>query len=156
VVCRESASTTCATRFAALLIAEGADAKAIQEAMGHSSITVMMNTYGHLMPRLLEEVADRLESSLFPGGAETNAEAGGRPAVDGHTEKANEAELKCLKIMVPGDGVEPPTRGFSVPLTVVHRPAIQRRVLHHGPPDRIKYSVAREAPFSPAGPQASM
>lgn len=51
--------------FAALLIAEGAHAKAIQEAMGHSSIMVTMNTYGHLMPRLLE--VDRLEAFLFPG-----------------------------------------------------------------------------------------
>jgi integrase len=50
--------------FAALMIAQGAHAKAIQEAMGHSSITVTMNTYGHLMPRLLEEVADRVEASL--------------------------------------------------------------------------------------------
>jgi integrase len=65
--------------FAALLIAGGAHAKAIQEAMGHSSITVTMNTYGHLMPRLLEEVADRLETSLFPAATPT----GGRPAVDG-------------------------------------------------------------------------
>jgi integrase len=61
--------------FAALLIAEGAHAKAIQEAMGHSSIVVTMNTYGHLLPRLLEEVTDRLERSLFP-------RADGRRAVD--------------------------------------------------------------------------
>lgn len=39
--------------FAALLIAQGAHAKAIQEAMGHSSIAVTMNTYGHLVPRAL-------------------------------------------------------------------------------------------------------
>ncbi len=60
--------------FAALLIAQGAHPKAIQEAMGHSSIVVTMNTYGHLMPRLLEEVADRLEASLFAG----SSRSGGR------------------------------------------------------------------------------
>jgi hypothetical protein len=101
--------------FAALLIAQGAHAKAIQEAMGHSSITVTMNTYGHLMPRLLEEVADRLESSLFPPGVETDAEAAGRPAVGVQPNATYRMPLRPLKIMVPGDGVEPPTRGFSVP-----------------------------------------
>ncbi len=97
--------------FAALLIAQGAHAKAIQEAMGHSSITVTMNTYGHMMPRLLEEVADRLEMSLFLGNAGPN----GRPAVDAEPETTIDTERKPLQIMVPGDGVEPPTRGFSVP-----------------------------------------
>jgi integrase len=94
--------------FAALLIAEGAHAKAIQEAMGHSSIVVTMNTYGHLLPRLLEEVADRLERSLFP-------RADGRQAVDENSEHVGNVGLRALKIMVPGDGLEPPTRGFSVP-----------------------------------------
>jgi integrase len=51
--------------FAALMIAQGEHPKTIQDAMGHSSITVTMNTYGHLLPRLLEEAADRLEASLF-------------------------------------------------------------------------------------------
>jgi len=100
--------------FAVLLIAQSAHAKVIQEAMGHSSITVTMNTYGHLMPRLLEEVVDRLESSLFPD-AKTRVEADGRPAVDVKSEGPYEKHLKRLEIMVPGDGVEPPTRGFSVP-----------------------------------------
>ncbi len=51
--------------FAALLIAEGAHAKAIQEAMGHSSITVTMNTYGHLMPPSWKKwrIASRRHSS---------------------------------------------------------------------------------------------
>jgi integrase len=51
--------------FAALVIAQGEHPKTIQDAMGHSSITVTMNTYGHLLPRLQEEAADRLEASLF-------------------------------------------------------------------------------------------
>ncbi len=79
--------------------------------MGHSSIAVTMNTYGHLMPRLLEEVADRLETSLFPGGIG----ADGRQAVDTNPKGTQDLELKPLEIMVPGDGVEPPTRGFSFP-----------------------------------------
>ncbi len=45
---------------AALLIAEGAHPKAIQEHLGHSSITVTMDTYGHLFPSQMEELAVRL------------------------------------------------------------------------------------------------
>ncbi len=61
--------------------------------MGHSSIVVTMNTYGHLLPRLLEEVTDRLERSLFPRG---------RQAVDEDPKAVREAGLEALKIMVPG------------------------------------------------------
>jgi len=45
---------------AALLIAEGAHPKAIQEHLGHSSITVTMDIYGHLFPSQMEELATRL------------------------------------------------------------------------------------------------
>lgn len=48
---------------AALLIAEGAHPKAIQEHLGHSSITVTMDTYGHLFPSQMEELAARLGHS---------------------------------------------------------------------------------------------
>ena len=37
--------------------------KAIQEHLGHSSITVTMDTYGHLFPSQMEELAIRLDRS---------------------------------------------------------------------------------------------
>lgn len=49
---------------ASWLIAEGAHAKAIQERLGHSSITVTMDTYGHLMPEIDEGLADLLDFRL--------------------------------------------------------------------------------------------
>jgi integrase len=36
--------------------------KVIQNRLGHSSITVTLDTYGHLLPSLDEEVADSLEA----------------------------------------------------------------------------------------------
>jgi integrase len=45
---------------AALLIELGAHPKAIQERLGHSSITVTMDVYGHLFPALNEALTDRL------------------------------------------------------------------------------------------------
>jgi len=47
----------------ALAIANGAHPKAIQERMGHASITVTLDRYGHLFPSLGIEVADRLEET---------------------------------------------------------------------------------------------
>ena len=41
----------------ALAIAEGAHPKAIQTRMGHSSITVTLDRYGHLFPELDEAIA---------------------------------------------------------------------------------------------------
>lgn len=46
---------------AAWLIAAGEHAKLIADRLGHSSIGVTMNTYGHLMPGLDEQAADRLD-----------------------------------------------------------------------------------------------
>lgn len=48
---------------ASLLIAQGAHPKAIQEHLGHSSITVTMDRYGHLFPSEHEELAGRLDAS---------------------------------------------------------------------------------------------
>jgi integrase len=48
---------------AGLLIAQNVHPKVIQSRLGHSSIRVTLDTYGHLLPRLDEEVADGLEAT---------------------------------------------------------------------------------------------
>jgi integrase len=48
---------------AALLIAQGAHPKAIQAHLGHSSIQVTMDRYGHLFPDALETLAERLDAA---------------------------------------------------------------------------------------------
>lgn len=48
---------------AALLIAGGAHPKAIQERLGHSTITVTMDVYGHLLPSVDEKLTDTLEDA---------------------------------------------------------------------------------------------
>jgi integrase len=49
--------------YAALLIEQGAPALAIMKRLGHSTITVTMNTYGHLFPALEEALTDRLDAA---------------------------------------------------------------------------------------------
>jgi len=48
---------------AALLIAENAHPKAVQAHLGHSSISVTMDRYGHLFPSDAEALADRLDAT---------------------------------------------------------------------------------------------
>ena len=55
--------------FASLLIAAGANAKAITTYMGHSSIQVTYDRYGHLMPGSEAEVAGLLDTYLARSAA---------------------------------------------------------------------------------------
>jgi integrase len=54
----------CRHTFASLLIAAGENPKAVQEFMGHSSITVTFNLYGHLFPGSRDEARVRMDSYL--------------------------------------------------------------------------------------------
>jgi hypothetical protein len=47
-----------------ILIGLGSHPKAIMERLGHSSITVTLNTYGHLFPELEESLVDGLEARV--------------------------------------------------------------------------------------------
>ncbi len=47
----------------ALAIGAGAHPKSIQERMGHSSVTVTLDRYGHLFPHLDERIADGLDAA---------------------------------------------------------------------------------------------
>jgi integrase len=54
----------CRHTYAALMIAAGVNAKALSAYMGHSSITVTLDRYGHLMPGHEEEAAAMLAAYL--------------------------------------------------------------------------------------------
>ena len=50
--------------YASLMIAAGVNAKALSTYMGHSSISITLDRYGHLMPGNEEEAAGLLDSYL--------------------------------------------------------------------------------------------
>ena len=52
---------------AALLIAQGAHPKEIQERLGHSTITLTFDRYGHLFPTLDERLRDGLDKMIRTG-----------------------------------------------------------------------------------------
>ena len=56
--------------YASLLIDQGEHPKYIQTQMGHSSINVTMDTYGHLMNTVNREAAKRLEKAVFQGNGD--------------------------------------------------------------------------------------
>ncbi len=54
----------CRHTYAAFMIAAGVNAKALSTYMGHSSITVTLDRYGHLMPGSEREAAGMLATYL--------------------------------------------------------------------------------------------
>jgi integrase len=50
--------------FASLMIAAGVNAKALSTYMGHASVTITPDRYGHLMPGSESEAADLLDRYL--------------------------------------------------------------------------------------------
>ena len=54
---------------AALAIAQGAHPKAVQERLGHASIRLTLDTYGHLLPGLDERLRDDLNEVHFQASA---------------------------------------------------------------------------------------
>lgn len=58
---------------AALLIAQGAHPKEIQERLGHSTITLTFDRYGHLLPSLDERLRDGLDKMIRTAQKRTGA-----------------------------------------------------------------------------------
>ena len=54
----------CRHTFASLMIAAGVNAKAVSAYMGHSSVTITLDRYGHLMPGNESEAAQQLDAYL--------------------------------------------------------------------------------------------
>jgi integrase len=50
--------------YASLLLGAGVPLKVVSDSMGHSSITLTADTYGHLTPELRREAADALDRAL--------------------------------------------------------------------------------------------
>jgi integrase len=68
---------------ASLLIQLGAHPKVIQEWLGHKSITVTMDVYGHLFPSLSDSMAERLDQVFQHAGREAEAQPARRDAAAG-------------------------------------------------------------------------
>ena len=65
--------------FGARLIAAGAPLNYVKEQMGHSSIQVTVDTYGHLIPGVGERYVDRLDAKTSPQQSATQAQPASKP-----------------------------------------------------------------------------
>jgi site-specific recombinase XerD len=61
-------------RLAKPLIAAGVNVKALSEFLGHASITITLDRYGHLLPGSLAQAATLLDMYLEETGAQTGAQ----------------------------------------------------------------------------------
>jgi integrase len=57
------------------MIAAGVNAKALSTMMGHASVTITYDRYGHLMPGAEQEAADMLDAYLLRKRTEATAGA---------------------------------------------------------------------------------
>ncbi len=70
----------CRHTFASLMIAAGVNAKALSIYMGHSSVVITLDRYGHLMPGNEAEAADLLDTYLEHAADRTVALTVARPS----------------------------------------------------------------------------
>jgi integrase len=80
----------------ASLIAAGAHPRAIMERMGHSSITVTLDTYGHLFPTLDEALTDALDAQISEAAADALRPTRGLVAPAVPFRNGTEASEKAL------------------------------------------------------------
>ncbi|MFM7101017.1 MAG: site-specific integrase, partial [Verrucomicrobiota bacterium] len=53
---------------ATLLLAQGVHPKVVQERLGHSQISVTLDTYSHVLPTMQAEAAGKFDDMLVRGG----------------------------------------------------------------------------------------
>ena len=51
--------------LASLLIAQGEDPKLISEQLGHASVQITLDRYGHLLPTSYDSAGEQLDAALF-------------------------------------------------------------------------------------------
>ncbi|MDI5968602.1 tyrosine-type recombinase/integrase [Streptomyces sp. SL13] len=61
---------------ASLLLAQGVDARTILETLGHSTITMTLDIYAHVMDSTLKAAAERMDDALGPDDGEDDQDDG--------------------------------------------------------------------------------
>jgi integrase len=84
--------------FASMLIAQGESPKYVCDQMGHSSIQVTFDIYGHLFPQSRREAADKLQQAMLEGKIKAN----GSSLVAGQN-KSDRFRLPDRKRKITGD-----------------------------------------------------
>jgi integrase len=51
--------------FATILLSKGMNPKVVQEMLGHSTVTITLDTYSHVLPDMQEKAVSAMEDALF-------------------------------------------------------------------------------------------
>lgn len=106
--------------FAHWMRAAGVPLDLVSRCMGHSDTRMVERVYGRLdVSELGAAMGRALGSTWCTSGADSAAPAGSA-GLPGQPRTAQGREI--AREMVPRDGIEPPTRGFSVPPRIVPGP----------------------------------
>jgi integrase len=94
--------------YAMLLIQQGKSLAYVKDQLGHSSIQITVDTYGHLVPGGNRQAVDRLDDAPVDSEAESqNEEVGNKNGNISETDEAD--DLQVLDILARPEGFEPPT-----------------------------------------------
>ena len=96
----------------ALLISQGAHPEAIKRYMGHSSIAVTMDVYGHLFPSDAEDLADKLDAMFRESQTDKRRTKPSLVVVDGGVRSGKTQAPQGIPA-APSGGLEPPTPGLG-------------------------------------------
>jgi len=72
---------------ATLLLQQGVNPKVVQERLGHSDVTLTLNTYSHVMGTIQDDAADKLDQLLVPMKLDDNLNKSEDPGVPEETRK---------------------------------------------------------------------
>jgi len=64
---RRIGSTTCGTRCASLLLAQGVSRRVVMDVLGHSQLSITIDLYSHVVPSALRDAADAMDRALNGG-----------------------------------------------------------------------------------------
>ena len=116
--------------FATWHLASGASWDDVARVMGHAGTAMLHKVYGHLgaeelrsrLAGAIEAVSPGTASRYLPG----DAAHGAHSAHGAHTPEPARKPRNPRVSLVPRDGIEPPTRGFSIPASTSAN-ALQRK-----------------------------
>jgi integrase len=124
---------------ASLLLAQGVSPRVVMEVLGHSQVTLTLNTYSHVIPTLGREAADRMDEVLTAPAPPSSSRESAAVRLTNHQE-SNQLPPVALRValltetvppfgdtigpqnpvfdlgeLVPAAGLEPATKGLRVP-----------------------------------------
>ncbi len=100
--------------FASWMKQRGEDSAVVAKLMGHSSTRMVDLVYGRLNEQNYIQAAARLPGFPIPDAGSASVVKRALPERTGRALRTTDPQINAGN-MVPGGGIEPPTRGFSVP-----------------------------------------